>query len=84
MLGIKGIGGHMYIGTRKILAVVAVLAMAGQAVAQTSQTPSTREDAKLGSVYVRCDGFPAHRSAAELAARIVLIMATAGKGSARP
>jgi len=51
---------------------------AGQAVAQDNQTSSPVSPAPEGSVYVRCDGFPPHRSAGELAARLLLIMATAG------
>ena len=35
-------------------------------------------DNKPGSAFVRCDGLPAHQTPAELAARIVVIMATAG------
>ena len=35
-------------------------------------------DNKPGSDFVRCDGLPAHQTPAELAARIVVIMATAG------
>ena len=35
-------------------------------------------DNRPGSAFVRCDGSPAHQTPAELAARIVVIMATAG------
>ncbi len=65
-----------------VVAVVAaaVLAMASQSFAQTNITqpapkPKTED---LGSVYLRCDGMPPHRSGGEIAARLVLIMATAG------
>ncbi|HTW33925.1 MAG TPA: hypothetical protein VMD53_04840 [Rhizomicrobium sp.] len=60
-----------------VAATMAAMLAAGHAVAQTDQTLSSHAPAE-GSVYVRCDGFPPHRSAGELAARILLIMATAG------
>ena len=68
---------------RTLAVLAAVLAMAHPALAETgSSQPAPSAPASSnstdGSVYVRCDGFPPHHSAAEIAARIVLIMATAG------
>ncbi len=58
------------------------LIMANQAIAQTAANPTgpgaIPDDSKLGSVYLRCDGSPPHRSGAELAGRLLMIMATAG------
>ncbi len=77
---IRGTGGHMKIGNRIAFTAIALLAMSSQAVALTTTRQSVRsnDDAKLGSVYLRCDGLPPHQSGADIAARIVLIMATAG------
>ena len=64
---------------RTLLAAVVVVAFAGQAVVQSAAAASkAHEEAELGSVFVRCDGAPAHRTAAETAGRLLLIMATAG------
>ena len=70
----------MKIGNGIAFAAIALFAMASQAVALTTtrQAVLSHDEAKLGSVYVRCDGYPPHRSGADIAARVVLIMATAG------
>jgi len=62
------------------IGLLVLLAAANQAFAQTAASRSAQaaEDRKLGSVHLRCDGLPPHRSAADVAARLVLIMATAG------
>ena len=61
-----------------VAAVMAAILTVGHAVAQTDPAPSSSNSTADGSAYVRCDGFPPHRSAGELAARVLLIMATAG------
>lgn len=62
-------------------ALGAAIAAAWVVVLTAASTDARADDiasAPEGSVYVRCDGFPPHRSAGELAARVLLIMATAG------
>ncbi|MGD0189936.1 MAG: hypothetical protein ABSD74_04260 [Rhizomicrobium sp.] len=64
-----------------LCAALVALAMTANAMAQSSDSPAEQDpgyDFRHGSVYVRCDGFPAHHSGAEIAARVLLIMATAG------
>src|SRR5215471_14219 len=50
----------------------------GPTIALALLVVATQARADTPSVYLQCDGYPAHRSAAELAGRILLIMATSG------
>ena len=67
---------------RTLVAAMVVAAFVGQAVVQSAAAATAvskaHEEAELGSVFLRCDGAPAHRTAAETAGRLLLIMATAG------
>lgn len=66
---------------QKVIAALALAALTGLTATQSASaalSKQAREEMELGSVFVRCDGAPAHRSGAETAGRILLIMATAG------
>jgi hypothetical protein len=60
------------------VAAAFLLATATQSFAQIAETVPTSTKPDLGSVYVRCDGHPPHRTAADIAGRLLLIMGTAG------
>lgn len=61
----------------RVFACLVAAAFAGQ-IAAGADITKKKEDPDLGSVFLRCDGAPAHRTGAETAGRILLIMATAG------